>query len=302
MFNKPGAAMLALLAAQAPAAVQAIPPPIFGFPDSGNHTELGVAYTFNRNTTNVQEAMLFGGNITQSQPQLSVNPALYQSIASYTGQYLVVMVDPDATTPENPTLRFILHWLAPNVTQSTSNNSSSGGVRTLSPPSAASGSTDFVSYRPPTPPETSSAHRYILYAFEQPADFTMPAAFAGLAGGTNRTNFNLTSFMSAAGLGRPAAAEFFYVSRQAQVPGTFVALAGGTYPGGNGDAIFETSPNAAAGGNGSASSSTGGTSGTGTSGSGSASSSSGTGSTTSGARSVMEGLWRTGIWGLLALL
>lgn len=293
MFGKPGAALLALLAARAPAVVQAIPPPIFGFPDSGNHTELGVAYTLDGNTTNVQEAMLFGANITQSQPQLSVNPALYQSVASYTGQYLVVMVDPDATTPENPTLRFILHWLAPNVTQSTSNSSSSissGGVRrTLSPPSAASGGgggTDFVSYRPPTPPETSSAHRYILYAFEQPANFTMPAAFAGLAGGANRTNFNLTSFMSAAGLGRPAAAEFFYVSRQAQVPGTFVALAGGTYPGGNGGAIFENSPGAA---NGSASP---------------PSPPSGTDSTTtSGARrSVMEGLWTTGIWGLLTLL
>lgn len=51
--------------------------------------------------------------------------------------------------------------------------------------------------------------------------------------------------MSAAGLDRPAAAEYFYVNRQTQVPGDFVALAGGTYPGGNGGAIFENSPNAA---------------------------------------------------------
>lgn len=295
MYNKPGTAWLALLAAavHAPAIVQAIPPPIFGFPDSGNHTELGVRYSFNGNTTTVQEAMLFGGNVTQSQPQLSVNPALYQSVAAYTGNYLVIMVDPDASTPEDPSRRFILHWLAPNITQAT-NNSSGGSVRTLSPPSA-SGGTDFVSYRPPTPPDTSSAHRYIIYAFEQPSNFTIPAAYSSLAGGNNRTNFNLTTFMSAAGLGRPAAAEYFYVNRQAQVPGTFVALAGATYPGGNGGAIFENSPNAAGNGTGT---STGSNS---TTGSGS-SSGTGTGTTTSGARSVMEGIFKTGIWGLLALL
>lgn len=40
----------------------AIPPPIFGFPDSDNHTELGVTFSFNGNSTVVQEAMLFGSN------------------------------------------------------------------------------------------------------------------------------------------------------------------------------------------------------------------------------------------------
>lgn len=48
--------------ALAAAPVLAIPPPIFGFPDSDNHTELGVAYTLNGNKTVVQEAMLFGYN------------------------------------------------------------------------------------------------------------------------------------------------------------------------------------------------------------------------------------------------
>lgn len=43
----------------------AIPPPEFGFPDSGNHTELGVAFAFNGNTTVVQEGQLFGGNSKQ---------------------------------------------------------------------------------------------------------------------------------------------------------------------------------------------------------------------------------------------
>lgn len=40
----------------------AIPPPEFGFVDSANHTELSVAFTFDGNTTVVQEGQLFGGN------------------------------------------------------------------------------------------------------------------------------------------------------------------------------------------------------------------------------------------------
>lgn len=224
------------------------------------------------------------------------------------------MVDPDASTPENPTRRFILHWLAANVTQSSSptNNgttTTSPSSRALSPPSTAGGggATDLVSYRPPMPPETSSAHRYILYAFQQPANFSVPAAFAARltpGGGAepNRTNFELEDFMSAARLGRPAAAEYFYVSRQAQVPGTFVALAGGQYPGGNGGAIFEGSTTNGTTGSGSESGS--GDTGTGT-GTGA-----GTGTATSaGTRSgrwqlspVLEGMLKTAIWGLAALL
>lgn len=169
---------------------------------------------------------------------------MYQSVANYNGQYMIIMVDPDASTPEDPSRRFILHWMAPNVTQSQGAN----GQRQLNPPSTsnvAGGVPDFVSYQAPTPGNTSSAHRYIIYAFQQPASFVVPSAFAGLAGGQNRANFNLTSFLSAAGLPRPAAAEYFYVNRQSQVPGNFIALPGATYPGGNGGAIFENSPNAA---------------------------------------------------------
>lgn len=40
----------------------AIPPPIFGFPDSTNHTELTLTYTLNGINTVVQEAALLGGN------------------------------------------------------------------------------------------------------------------------------------------------------------------------------------------------------------------------------------------------
>lgn len=67
----------------------AIPPPEFGFVDSGNHTELSVAFTFDGNTTVVQEGQMFGGNsklddcdvarpLSSSTDELSQSPASSQ--------------------------------------------------------------------------------------------------------------------------------------------------------------------------------------------------------------------------------
>lgn len=134
------------------------------------------------------------------------------------------MVDPDAPTPEAPTVGFFLHWMASNMVATTGQ-----GALTNSTP-------NLVSYIPPGPPPTSSAHRYILYAFEQPANFALPPQFANV-NDANRASFNVTAFVQAANLGTPVAANFMYVSAQANVPPTFQAAPGGLFPGGNGNAI-----------------------------------------------------------------
>ncbi|KAL1879242.1 hypothetical protein Daus18300_001821 [Diaporthe australafricana] len=221
-----------LIVAAAPALT--IPPPIFGLPVSDYDTELSVAYTLSGNTTIVQSGQLFGGNITQDQPALALDPTKSPSVASYNGQYVVVMVDPDATSPDNPNNRFILHWLAPNM--------SAGAPCSATKPQNGVALTNmtenFTPYRSPGPALNSSAHRYILYTFRQPDAFAVPQEFDTYAGGANRMHFNLTSFIDLAGLGSPAAAEYMYVSREPAVPGDFVALPGGEFPGGNGNAIF----------------------------------------------------------------
>lgn len=144
------------------------------------------------------------------------------------------MCDPDATTPDNPDRRFILHWLAPNMTT----GAPYSATRPQTGVALTNMTENFTPYRSPGPALNSSAHRYILYAFRQPDTFTVPAEFDTYAGGVNRTGFNLTSFIELAGLGNPAAAEYMYVSREPAVPGDFVALPGGQFPGGNGNAIF----------------------------------------------------------------
>lgn len=207
------------------------------------------------------------------------------------------MVDPDAGTPENPTRRFILHWLAANLTQSSTTDTSR---QLVVPPSV------FVPYAPPAPPLNSSAHRYILYAFQQPASFAIPAQYASLQGGMNRANFNLTEFVSAAGLGRPAAAEYFYVNRQSRVPGTFVALAGGVYPGGNGGAIIAGSTGTGSGTGSGTGTGTGTGSGTGTgtgTGTGSAGGTAASGGAVGGwSGMVKEAVLGAVVWGFVALV
>lgn len=228
------ATVLALAAAVAP--VLAIPPTEFKFPDAPNNTELSVAYSFSGQTRVVTAASLYGSNITSQQPQIAIDQRKFKSLADYKGEYIVVMVDPDAPTPENPTARFILHWLMTSVVAQSNagSNSSLAGQMLLQP---KAGKAADVAYASPAPPPTSSAHRYIIYAFAQPSNFTMPAAFSNFSA-QNRAGFNINNFVTAAKLGNPLAAEYFYVSRQANVPGTFVDKPGGTFPGGNGGAIF----------------------------------------------------------------
>lgn len=220
-----------------------------------------------------------------------MNPAAYQSVADYNGNYVILMVDPDAPSPDNPTRRFILHWLAANVTQNTEAQAPLAGQRALTNSTPA-----LVPYRPPMPPTNSSAHRYIIYAFAQPDNFAIPESFAGFSD-QNRSMFSLDRFISEARLDRPAAGEFWYVSREPEVPGTFVALAGGAYPGGNGAAIFSAGSGSATA---TATSSAGGTSSTGGADS--------TGATGTSAASLVAGesfsglfTWVVGAGGLLGL-
>lgn len=147
---------------------------------------------------------------------------------------LLVMVDPDAPTPEGPTASAILHWMAPNM-KATTAPQDFGALKGQSV--LANSTPNVVPYAPPGPPATSSAHRYLLYLFEQPsADFQVPAAFSQFSA-TSRANFDLAAFMAAAQLKEPVAANFMYVSSQQAVPATFQGAPFSEFPGGNGNAI-----------------------------------------------------------------
>lgn len=169
-----------------------------------------------------------------SQPDIAVNETYDALNNDYTGQYLLFMVDPDASYPENPLNRFIIHWWQEGLTKSTTevDSASIGGTRLVNDTAPR------VSYRRPRPPTNSSAHRYIQYLFEQPSNFQVPEAYSGY-NDQNITRFPFVQFLNDAGLEAPVAANYFYCSNQTAVPATFVAAPGEEYPGGNGAMITQ---------------------------------------------------------------
>ncbi|KAJ7498710.1 phosphatidylethanolamine-binding protein [Mycena latifolia] len=117
-----------------------------------------------------------------------------------TAQFVVALFDPDAPTPQNTSLAQFRHLVGGGYRWSA--NGGNYGILTNS--SAAL--TEFV---PPGPPPGSDPHRYMVLVFVQSADFDSKAP-AILNSSTPRTNFNITAFSDALGLGAPLAGTFFF--------------------------------------------------------------------------------------------
>ena len=84
--------------------------------------------------------------------------------------YSFLMVDPDAPTPQDPTLADILHWMVIDIT---SCNVDSGDVK--------------MEFKGPAPPNGSDPHRYCLFMFETDVSIEWPTP-------ESRYNFNMTAF------------------------------------------------------------------------------------------------------------
>ncbi|XP_078285022.1 phosphatidylethanolamine-binding protein 4 [Rhinoraja longicauda] len=74
--------------------------------------------------------------------------------------YVLVMVDPDAPSRNNPTFRYWRHWL---VSEIQGRHLQLGEVR----------GTVLTAYRPPNPPSGTSYHRYQFFLYEQPGGRNM---------------------------------------------------------------------------------------------------------------------------------
>lgn len=143
------------------------------------------------------------------------------------------MIDPDAPTPDAPTASAFLHWMATDM-KATTAAQDFGALQGQSV--LANATPNVVPFIPPGPPTSSSAHRYILYLFAQPDNFTVPPAFSKFSD-ANRAKFDINAFVADAKLDPPVAANFMYISSQTAVPGDFQGPPFSTFPGGNGNAI-----------------------------------------------------------------
>lgn len=100
--------------------------------------------------------------------------------------FTLIMVDPDAPSPSDPTFREWLHWIVVNIPQ--------GGN--------ASEGEELVAYQRPQPP--TGIHRYIFALFEQKGRMEKPETLP-----EPRHNFSTREFASENELGLPVAAVYF---------------------------------------------------------------------------------------------
>eukprot|EP00271_Cylindrocystis_brebissonii_P000384 TRINITY_DN10477_c0_g1_i1.p1 TRINITY_DN10477_c0_g1~~TRINITY_DN10477_c0_g1_i1.p1 ORF type:complete len:259 (-),score=41.92 TRINITY_DN10477_c0_g1_i1:677-1453(-) len=103
-----------------------------------------------------------------------------------TDLYTLVMVDPDAPSPSEPTFREWLHWMVVNIP---------GGI-----PSPAAGEL-VVEYKGPTPP--TGIHRYVFVLFKQKGGRINPLA------PESRASFHTRDFAVANDLGLPVGVIYF---------------------------------------------------------------------------------------------
>nr|ANS56347.1 FT-like protein [Sciadopitys verticillata] len=103
--------------------------------------------------------------------------------------YTLIMTDPDAPSPSDPTLRECLHWIVTDIPATTS----------------ASYGRELVSYEPPRP--IIGIHRFIFVLFKQERRQTVNPP-------GSRQNFNTRSFAQQNGLGLPVAAVYFNAQKE----------------------------------------------------------------------------------------
>ncbi|KAK7706046.1 hypothetical protein SLS57_009827 [Botryosphaeria dothidea] len=238
-------------------------PPYFD-PSSG----VNLPATFDANSTTPQffvNGGVFARNATQEAPQLFL-PAnsTFSSNGTQPPTFIVLMVDPDAPSPQDNSRGEILHWLQPGVRLSRSIEPTTGPNGTqLAMLSASDTSTEaIVPYNGPQPPSVGP-HRYIIMLFRQTVDdFELPDAFESYAGGENRTLFNATEFVQAADLDAPIAATYFLVGNGTTGDGTLTYTGSDAAAGIGGNT---TDPTASGSGSNSSSSASGTASGTGAS-------------------------------------
>ncbi|XP_075541382.1 protein D3-like [Dermacentor variabilis] len=104
--------------------------------------------------------------------------------------FALLMVDPDATSRQNPQFRSWLHWIVVNV----------NGTDKLHEGDQA------APYNGPAPPKGSGPHRYVFLLYCQRGRRLQGSELAP----EKRNNFNLADFVNKTELGAPLAGNFFF--------------------------------------------------------------------------------------------
>ncbi|CAM6029249.1 unnamed protein product [Sphagnum balticum] len=145
--------------------------------------DLAVQYT-SRQVSN-------GCQMKPSATTLAPNIEVADHNADNVNLFTLIMTDPDAPSPSEPSMREWVHWIVTDIP---------GMVST-----SAAGK-EIVPYMGPRPP--IGIHRYIFVLFKQPCGPLI------VCPPTTRNNFNTRNFAAEHGLGLPVAATYFNAQKE----------------------------------------------------------------------------------------
>jgi len=132
-----------------------------------------------------ERALAFGELFRAS--ECKVAPALsFASEADATRSYTLVLVDPDAPTPEDPKFAYWRHWVLPGL------HSSTGPALALQPA--------LTEYLGPGPRDESSPHRYLFLLYREPEGFALTKGDVGGEKFTDRRSFKADEWARKHGL------------------------------------------------------------------------------------------------------
>ncbi|KAI3910439.1 hypothetical protein MKX01_034833 [Papaver californicum] len=131
-------------------------------------------------------------NGCQIKPSVAVEPPKVQISGCPQHFFTLVMVDPDAPSPSEPTMREYAHWIVVDVP---------GGR-------SPSEGKEVVGYMGPKPPV--GMHRYVMVVFKQKGELKMVVEEP-----SSRAHFNTRNFAKQFDLGIPVAAFYFNSQKEA---------------------------------------------------------------------------------------
>ncbi|XP_073396196.1 protein MOTHER of FT and TFL1 isoform X2 [Physcomitrium patens] len=116
--------------------------------------------------------------------------------------YTLIMTDPDAPSPSEPSLREWLHWIVTDIPGNSGGSETTSGFSWLQEQvtHTSSSGRELVPYMGPRPP--IGIHRYAFILFKQPSTPFL------ISPPTVRNNFSTRNFASHYGLGLPVAATY----------------------------------------------------------------------------------------------
>nr|AHY23236.1 flowering locus T [Agapanthus praecox subsp. orientalis] len=123
-------------------------------------------------------------------PSIAAEPPTVNLGGRMSELYTLVMIDPDAPSPSDPTMREWVHWVVVNIP---------GGTD----PSQGQ---EVVPYMGPRPP--LGIHRYVLVLFRQKAGLPV------ITPPESRANFNTRYFAARYDLGLPVATVYFNAQKE----------------------------------------------------------------------------------------